>query len=188
MRNCSLENQTYTSVEVRCYAGYDGGLPQEFILEVYHGDLESLANIRPLYNVSAKDEPSFVLTGLQASVDAGVHVAVYAVNAKGRSQPVVLSEVTFRDAEKRTGECLFFSARCWGNGLFLGILFALMLDYSGVIISQDSRIHRGVCEEGITTKRKKVLYFSLDQLEHKNIIWFFSSFSRGKNNIYYVDV
>ncbi|OXU30972.1 hypothetical protein TSAR_010065, partial [Trichomalopsis sarcophagae] len=102
VRNCSLANQTYTSVEVKCYAGYDGGLPQEFLLEVYHGDLESLPSIRPLYNVSAKDEPMFVLSGLQASVDAGVHVAVYAVNAKGRSQPVVLSEVTFRDAEKRT--------------------------------------------------------------------------------------
>ncbi|XP_011496554.1 PREDICTED: hemicentin-1 [Ceratosolen solmsi marchali] len=103
VRNCSLSNQTYTSVEVKCYSGYDGGLPQEFILEVYHGDLEALASIRPLYNVSTREEPIFVLSGLKASVDAGVHVAVYAVNAKGRSQPVILSEVTFRDAEKRTG-------------------------------------------------------------------------------------
>ena len=69
-----------------------------------------MPSMRPLYNVTAKDEPIFILSGLQASVDAGVHVAVYAVNAKGRSQPIVLGEVTFRDAEKRTGEfsVLFF--------------------------------------------------------------------------------
>lgn len=85
-------------------AGYDGGLPQKFILEVYHGDVDFLSSSQPLYNVSNADEPSFSLAGLEASVEAGVHVAVYAVNAKGRSQPVVLSEVTYRDAEKRTGK------------------------------------------------------------------------------------
>lgn len=108
VRNCSLSNQTYTSVEVKCHPGYDGGLPQEFVLEVYHGDLDNLVSLRPLYNVSSKDEPVFVLSGLQASVDAGVHVVIYSVNAKGRSQPIVLSEVTFRDAERRTGEWLIF--------------------------------------------------------------------------------
>lgn len=104
VRNCTLANQTYTSVEVKCVAGYDGGLPQKFILEVYHGDVDFLVSSQPLYNVSNIEEPSFSLAGLEASVDAGVHVAVYAVNAKGRSQPVILSEVTYRDAEKRTGE------------------------------------------------------------------------------------
>lgn len=102
-------------------AGYDGGLPQKFILEVYHGDVDFLSSSQPLYNVSNADEPSFSLAGLEASVEAGVHVAVYAVNAKGRSQPVVLSEVTYRDAEKRTGKIhaflslspfLFFRLAC----------------------------------------------------------------------------
>lgn len=104
VRNCTLANQTYTSVEVRCVPGYDGGLPQKFVLEVYHGDVDYLTSSQPLYNVSNPDEPSFALAGLEASVEAGVHVAVYAVNAKGRSQPVILSEVTYRDAEKRTGK------------------------------------------------------------------------------------
>lgn len=104
VRNCTLANQTYTSVEVRCVPGYDGGLPQKFVLEVYHGDVDYLASSQPLYNVSNPDEPSFALAGLEASVEAGVHVAVYAMNAKGRSQPVILSEVTYRDAEKRTGK------------------------------------------------------------------------------------
>ncbi|XP_033217421.1 nephrin-like [Belonocnema kinseyi] len=102
VRNCTLANQTYTSVEVKCVAGYDGGLPQKFMLEVYQGDMET--NKRPLYNLSTSDEPFFALSGLEASVEAGIHVAIYGVNAKGRSQPVILSEVTFRDAEKRTGQ------------------------------------------------------------------------------------
>lgn len=102
VRNCTLANQTYTSVEVKCVAGYDGGLPQQFILEVYQGDID--ASKRPLYNLSTNDEPFFALSGLEASVEAGIYVAVFGVNAKGRSQPVILSEVTFRDAEKRTGE------------------------------------------------------------------------------------
>lgn len=34
-RNCTLWNQTSDSVEVSCVAGFDGGLPQRFLLEVY---------------------------------------------------------------------------------------------------------------------------------------------------------
>lgn len=89
---------------MKCIAGYDGGLSQKFILEVYHGDVDFLSSTKPLYNVSNSEEPSFALAGLEASVEAGVHVTVYAVNAKGRSPPVILSEVTYRDAEKRTGK------------------------------------------------------------------------------------
>ncbi|CAH2104104.1 unnamed protein product [Euphydryas editha] len=37
-RNCTLWNQTSDSVEVSCVAGFDGGLPQHFLLEVYSGD------------------------------------------------------------------------------------------------------------------------------------------------------
>lgn len=36
-RNCTLWNQTAESVEVSCVAGFDGGLPQHFLLEVYSG-------------------------------------------------------------------------------------------------------------------------------------------------------
>lgn len=88
---------------MKCVPGYDGGLPQRFVLEVYHGDFDFFESLEPRWNVT-REEPFFALSGLEASVDAGVHVAVYAINAKGRSQPAVLSEVTFRDAEKRTGE------------------------------------------------------------------------------------
>lgn len=37
-RNCSLWNQTAESVEVSCVPGFDGGLPQTFLLMLYSGD------------------------------------------------------------------------------------------------------------------------------------------------------
>lgn len=88
---------------MKCVPGYDGGLPQKFILEVYHGDADIIVDKRLMYNISSMDEPIFALSDLETPVNSGVHVVIYAINAKGKSNPVVLSEVTFRDAEKHTG-------------------------------------------------------------------------------------
>jgi len=153
-------------VEVKCVPGYDGGLPQRFVLEVYHGDVDFLTSSQPLYNVSNTDEPTFALAGLEASVEAGVHVAVYAVNAKGRSQPVTLSEVTYRDAEKRTGEydidlyswicdAAFISSRTMGfyETNLLRLFFAVVLQHRRFVDSRTSWI---VSEERIER------YHSLD--------------------------
>jgi hypothetical protein len=34
VRNCSINNQTQHSLEIQCLPGYDGGLPQIFLLEL----------------------------------------------------------------------------------------------------------------------------------------------------------
>lgn len=34
VKNCTYSNQTQMSVEIHCIAGYDGGLPQYFVLEL----------------------------------------------------------------------------------------------------------------------------------------------------------
>lgn len=34
VKNCTYSNQTQISVEIHCIAGYDGGLPQYFVLEL----------------------------------------------------------------------------------------------------------------------------------------------------------
>ncbi|KAJ3638638.1 hypothetical protein MTP99_001985 [Tenebrio molitor] len=99
VRNCSLSNQTSSSVEVICLAGFDGGLPQHFLLELY-----SSSSAVPRYNMTAINEPYFFLDNLEP--DVTFRIVVFAVNAKGRSHGVVLEEVTFRDAEKRTGKKL----------------------------------------------------------------------------------
>lgn len=96
LRNCTLWNQTSSSVEVSCLSGFDGGLPQHFLLELYRA-----SSAVPFYNRTNWQEARFYLTDLEP--DVTFRIAVFAVNAKGRSHGVVLEEVTFRDAEKRTG-------------------------------------------------------------------------------------
>lgn len=83
-------------MDVECLAGFDGGLPQHFLLELY-----ATTSGQPLYN-STNVEPEFFLTNLEP--DITFRIIVYAVNSKGKSQGVVLEEITFRDAEKRTGK------------------------------------------------------------------------------------
>ncbi|RZF35952.1 hypothetical protein LSTR_LSTR016580 [Laodelphax striatellus] len=94
VRNCTLSNQTMNSVEVSCVAGFDGGLPQHFLLELY-----SVESALRRYNVTA-DAPYFLLLDLEP--DIVFRIVIYAVNSKGRSQGVYLEEITFSDAEKRT--------------------------------------------------------------------------------------
>lgn len=96
MKNCSLINQTSNSVEVFCLPGFDGGLPQHFVLELYSGNSQILG-----FNTTSFTEPYFYLENLET--DVTLKIAIYAVNSKGRSRAEVLEEVLFKDAEKRTG-------------------------------------------------------------------------------------
>ncbi|KPJ04789.1 Neural cell adhesion molecule 1-A [Papilio xuthus] len=93
-RNCSLWNQTADSVEVSCAPGFDGGLPQRFLLELYSGD-----DTVPRVNLTSS-EPVWTVRGLEW--DVRFRLAAVAVNAKGRSPPALLDDVLFRDPEKRT--------------------------------------------------------------------------------------
>ncbi|CAH1124419.1 unnamed protein product [Ceutorhynchus assimilis] len=95
VKNCTLTNQTSNSVEVYCQPGFDGGLPQYFLLEIY----TTSSNI-PQYNITSYIEPYFFLDNLET--DVTFRIAVFAVNAKGKSSSVILEEFVFRDAEKRT--------------------------------------------------------------------------------------
>lgn len=96
MKNCSLINQTSSSVEVFCLPGFDGGLPQHFVLELYAGNSQILG-----LNTTSFTEPYFYLDNLES--DVPLKIAIYAVNSKGRSKAEVLEEVLFKDAEKRKG-------------------------------------------------------------------------------------
>ncbi|XP_065338452.1 nephrin-like isoform X2 [Cloeon dipterum] len=93
VRNCTFFNQTSSSVEVACTAGFDGGLPQHFALELVAvgGGLR--------YNITS-EQPFFVLADLEPGIT--FQLSVYAVNAKGRSQPTVLDEISFRDSDRHT--------------------------------------------------------------------------------------
>ncbi|XP_041988742.1 neural cell adhesion molecule 1-B-like [Aricia agestis] len=94
LRNCTLWNQTADSVEVSCVAGFDGGLPQHFLLELYSEDDD-----KPRVNLTS-EEPSWTVRGLEWEVR--FRLAAVAVNSKGRSPVARLDDLLFRDPEKRT--------------------------------------------------------------------------------------
>lgn len=46
VHNCSAFNLSVSMVNIRCVAGFDGGLPQKFLLQLrYHGQKRVLANL-----------------------------------------------------------------------------------------------------------------------------------------------
>uniref|UniRef100_A0A8D8M147 Nephrin n=1 Tax=Cacopsylla melanoneura TaxID=428564 RepID=A0A8D8M147_9HEMI len=92
--NCSTQNKTIHGLSIECNSGFDGGLPQAFLMELYLDH----SHIRIL-NVSAS-EPRFSVQGLESGV--GYDIFLYAVNQKGRSEPTILQAHTLKSAEPRT--------------------------------------------------------------------------------------
>nr|XP_027238788.1 uncharacterized protein LOC113829813 isoform X1 [Penaeus vannamei] len=95
VNNCTVYNLSMDVVNVRCVAGFDGGLAQTFVLEVY----EPRTNVL-LANMSSTI-PSFTVEDLPPGMSlTGV---VYSSNAKGRGEMVTVKLYTLKDiAEKRT--------------------------------------------------------------------------------------
>lgn len=94
--NCSITNQTSDSLHVECLESFDGGLPQGFLME-----LLELPELIPRFNVTlTKGPPVFELYGIESG--SSYKVNLYAVNAKGRSDPVVLETATFKGVAKYT--------------------------------------------------------------------------------------
>ncbi|XP_022258637.1 uncharacterized protein LOC111089813 isoform X3 [Limulus polyphemus] len=81
---------------VECLEGFNGGLDQTFIMEVYTEETKTL------YAKVSSQVPIFLVNGLtQGTVFL---LLIYAVNRKGRSSVVQLSTSTVRQAEKLTRE------------------------------------------------------------------------------------
>ncbi|XP_063241600.1 hemicentin-2-like [Bacillus rossius redtenbacheri] len=105
LRNCTLRaasgnHSADDHLEVDCVAGYDGGLPQSFVLEAYDPVTMSLR-----LNLSASGQPSFLLqpADLLPADSPTLRLLLYAANQKGRSEAFVLEDVALGDAERRTG-------------------------------------------------------------------------------------
>ncbi|KAL6432591.1 hypothetical protein ACFW04_006865 [Cataglyphis niger] len=82
---------------VRCSEGFDGGLPlTNYELEIYSE--ENVYHTNTLYlnhtDKSGSSGPVFEVPGLEPGRNYRLHL--YAVNAKGRSDPVVLEPVTLK--------------------------------------------------------------------------------------------
>ncbi|XP_066943703.1 nephrin-like isoform X2 [Macrobrachium rosenbergii] len=92
VKNCSVLNETKVSVQVKCEEGFDGGLPQSFVIEAY--DTQG----RKLSNVTSK-RASFSVKGLPSGLS--LTIRIYATNSKGRSEPVTLPAATQHDLPKK---------------------------------------------------------------------------------------
>ncbi|XP_046585838.1 nephrin isoform X7 [Neodiprion lecontei] len=98
--NCSVLNQTTDSLHVECTEGFDGGLPQEFTLEIDIETGNELAKAGSLVYNSTSKVPMFSVNGLDPGTT--YHVTVFASNSKGRSEPVRLKTTTLNLPERRT--------------------------------------------------------------------------------------
>ncbi|XP_055695967.1 uncharacterized protein LOC129797437 isoform X2 [Lutzomyia longipalpis] len=96
-----------TAMELECVAGYDGGLPQFFILEAYDSRTKKLRlNVSsafvdiPLFRIDLAD----LTPSDSAYIDSTpmLHLVAYSVNQKGRSEATVLEDIAINEAEKRT--------------------------------------------------------------------------------------
>ncbi|XP_055540205.1 uncharacterized protein LOC129726939 isoform X1 [Wyeomyia smithii] len=111
--NCTLFNRTQQFAEIQCAPGYDGGLPQMFMLELVS---KRTGNRR--FNFSNKHEPYFFLDRLEKLAvlmsleNNSLSCVVYAINPKGHSPGVVISNFEighihpFRIASKHSTEWL----------------------------------------------------------------------------------
>lgn len=89
-------NQTAESLNVECVDGFDGGLPQEFVMEVHDTQTRKLVS-----NVTSRF-PMFIVGGLESGL--GFDITLYAANKKGRSELTRLQAFTLKSAEKHTGK------------------------------------------------------------------------------------
>ncbi|CAB0029229.1 unnamed protein product [Trichogramma brassicae] len=86
LQNCTARNQSGAWIRISCYEGADGGLPH-FVASVDELSWES-------------DTPEWRLELRKPSS----RVVLFAVNARGTSEPVVLEGIVYRDVAKFTGE------------------------------------------------------------------------------------
>ncbi|KAI4469235.1 sidestep protein [Holotrichia oblita] len=94
LSNCTILNETAESLQVECSAGFNGGLQQEFIMEVYDAQSRKLVS-----NVTSRT-PLFTVGGLESGL--GFDIGLYAANKKGKSEIVRLQAFTLKSAEKHT--------------------------------------------------------------------------------------
>nr|XP_029723029.1 uncharacterized protein LOC109423245 [Aedes albopictus] len=93
VHNCTLANVSMTSLNVRCFEGFNGGLAQSFFLE-----LRDTHTLEVRFN-NTSPVPRFTVPNLHPS--AVYQLAVYAFNSKGKSEPYVMSAATQRLPEKQ---------------------------------------------------------------------------------------
>ncbi|XP_067005669.2 nephrin-like [Anabrus simplex] len=91
-RNCKVLNRTSSSLQVSCSRGFDGGLPQEFTMELHATSVLGSSHRRLVSNVTSRSKPEFTVTGLEPG--SSYIISVYSTNGKGRSLETVALKAT----------------------------------------------------------------------------------------------
>ncbi|XP_047537000.1 synaptogenesis protein syg-2-like [Vanessa atalanta] len=127
-RNCSLQagsNNTegVSWLIVRCVSGYDGGLPQTFVLEA----LDPITS-KIKFNSTVNETDGLATFKLDLSqISAGdvegatFNLLIYAKNLKGDSEKTLLENIAFNDAARRT------DGKSSIGGITLGVVVAAIL-------------------------------------------------------------
>ncbi|KAL5287698.1 hypothetical protein ACFFRR_008543 [Megaselia abdita] len=119
LTNCTLLNQTSNGFQIECIEGFDGGLQQDFIMEVYVNGTTRYPRI------CRSKTPYFEVKGLVPGV--AYNVFLVAQNNKGRSNATILHEVyTLKDPEKQTDISLAYAPVIEDIRPFLGILVGIV--------------------------------------------------------------
>lgn len=84
---CISTDSDVTSFSINCIPGYDGGLHQSFILELFDNKMQNLLHV-----ITDSTQPVFRLSNLQSGSD--YIVKVFAINIKGKSDAFVLKANT----------------------------------------------------------------------------------------------
>ncbi|XP_039482777.1 uncharacterized protein LOC120446064 isoform X4 [Drosophila santomea] len=116
--NCTVLNQTSTGFQIECIEGFNGGLQQDFIMEVYMNGTTRHPKI------SKSKRPYFEVTGLVPGM--GYNVFLIANNSKGRSNATILQVYTLKDPEKQTDLSLAYAPVIEDIRPFLGILAGIV--------------------------------------------------------------
>lgn len=133
LQNCTILNQTVESLHVECTDGFDGGLPQEFVMEVYDAATQNLVT-----NVTSR-VPMFTVNGLESGL--GFDISLYAANAKGHSNPVALHAFTSKAAEKHTAATPAILHITPILGVLIGVVTALVLVAVIIVVVMRLRGH-----------------------------------------------
>lgn len=96
--NCTVINQTTEALYVSCLPGYDGGLTQHFVVQVFE-DVEGVR--RNVNNFTESEEPRFKVDTLRAG--SAYLLYIYAENVKGKSDNRTIHGFTL-PAEGRPGK------------------------------------------------------------------------------------
>lgn len=93
--SCSVFNETEESVSVSCVPGYSGGVDQSFLLEAWDDGIVRATD--------TSDATILQIGGLRPGTR--YTLKVFAVNAMGRSQPLVFPAYTLTDVAERRTAC-----------------------------------------------------------------------------------